>query len=136
MSKAEYNLLMEDCYWENGERVGVVGPEYEAKRNYPNDSDALIMMRTLVGFLQKSPHPALSISCLSLITGIGYEGKSMAQIARETMVSRAAVSRRCVDLCNLLGIPPTRAMRNESGRVNCRKAQTERQKKLVEKHLS
>jgi hypothetical protein len=46
----------------------------------------------------------------------------MAEIAREHKVSRATVSRRCVDLCDSFGIEPTRAMRSRKGRENCRNA--------------
>lgn len=127
--------MSERFYWENGERVPVVIPEMEMTHQVEIDSPELSMMRNLIGVLLKSPHPALSIECLSLISGIGYNGKSMAQIARENMVTRAAVSRRCVDLCKQLGIPPTRAMRNESGQKNCRKARIEKLKELVDQKL-
>lgn len=127
--------MSERFYWENGERVQVVGPEYESQPAPKIDSPELIVMRTLIGVLQKSPHPALTIECLSLVTGIGYQGKSMAQIARDNCVTRALVSRRCVDLCNNLGIPPTRAMRNESGQKNCREARSKKVKQLIAQHL-
>lgn len=124
--------MSERFYYEAGKRVQVVDPDHHEEQ-MPVDSPELSMMRNLIGVLLKSPHPALSIECLSLISGIGYEGKSMARIARENMVTRAAVSRRCVDLCKQLGIPPTRAMRNESGQQNCRKARIEKMKELLQK---
>lgn len=67
-------------------------------------------------------HPALGIECLALVTGIGYDGASMAQIARRHKVTRAAVSKRCVELCESFGVAPTRAMRPEKNRDHCREA--------------
>jgi hypothetical protein len=67
-------------------------------------------------------NPALGIECLALVTGIGYDGASEAAIARRHRVTRAAVSKRCVELCEAFGIPPVRAMRPEKCRDHCRKA--------------
>lgn len=79
-------------------------------------------MRRLVGYMLADAHPALGVECLALVTGIGYQGSSMAEIARRNRVTRAAVSKRCVELCEAFGIPPTRAMRPEKCRRNCRAA--------------
>lgn len=133
--KSNFYYMSERFYWENGERVPVVMPDEIQEEEPKMDSPELMMMRTLIGILHKCPHPALSIECLSLISGIGYQGKSMAQIARDNMVTRATVSRRCVDLCNLLGIPPVRAMRNFSGQENCRIARSKKLKQLIEQCL-
>jgi len=113
---------MEGIYWENGERVPAYDPREEELSTHAIDSPAMTLMRSLLGFLKASPHPGLQIDCLCLISGLCYDGKSMAEIAREHKVSRAAVSRRCVDLCEAFGIEPTRAMRSRKGRENCRKA--------------
>ena len=113
---------MQQFYWENGESVPAYDPREEETVNNSIESPALIMMRRLLGFLKASPHPDLTIDCLCLISGLCYDGKSMAEIAREHKVSRATVSRRCVDLCEAFGIEPTRAMRSRKGRENCRNA--------------
>jgi hypothetical protein len=114
--------MTHEIYWENGERVPAYDPREKDSCEKSIESDALIMMRRLLGFLKASPHPDLTIDCLCLISSLCYEGKSMAEIAREHKVSRATVSRRCVDLCDSFGIEPTRAMRSRKGRENCRNA--------------
>ena len=80
------------------------------------------MVRRLVGLLLADTHPALGVECLALVTGIGYDGASMAEIARRHKVTRAAVSKRCVELCESFGIRPTRAMRPETNHERCREA--------------
>jgi hypothetical protein len=112
--------------WENGARVPISGADpFFDDENDPDDADdphALVMVRRLVGFMLADTHPALGIECMALITGIGYQGASMSEIARRHHVTRAAVSKRCVELCESFGIPPVRAMRPERNRERCRKA--------------
>ena len=100
------------------------------------DDPALVMMRTVIGILLESPDVQLERECLSLISGVGYDGKSLADIARENMTTRALVSRRCVDLCKTLGVPPVRAMRNESGQENCRKARIKKIEEEIKNYHS
>jgi hypothetical protein len=112
--------------WENGQRV----PSFDPRDVEPEDdapvqslsSPALVMARRLIGFMLADPCPALGIECMALVTGIGYEGAARASIARRHKVTRAAVSKRCVELSESLGLPPTRAMRPEKCRVRCRNA--------------
>lgn len=118
--------MTHETYWENGERVQVYDPRTEVDDNDPVDSPTLVMMRHLLGFLKSSPNPGLTIDCLCLISGVCYDGMSMAEIARNNLVTRAAASRRCVDLCDAFGIEPTRAMRSRKGRENCRSARIEK----------
>ena len=110
--------------WENGARVPV-----SDRRDVPPparpERGALVMVRRLVGLMLADTNPALGVECMALVTGIGYEGSSMAEIARRHGVTRAAVSKRCVDLCDAFGVPPVRAMRPEKNREHCRKARLE-----------
>lgn len=122
---------MQQFYWENGERVPAYDPREEETVTNSIESPELTIMRQLVSFLASSPHPALSIKCLCLVSGICYDGKSMAAIARTHKVSRATVSKRCVDLCDAFGLQPTRAMRSKKGRANCRNARGEQLLKLI-----
>lgn len=111
--------------WENGSRVPTYDPrtdDDDVPAPTRRDPVALVMARRLVGFMLADTHPALGIECLALVTGIGYEGASMAAIARRHRVTRAAVSKRCVELCEAFGVPPVRAMRPEASRERCRKA--------------
>lgn len=111
--------------WENGSRVPTYDPrtdDDDAPSPTRRDPAALVMARRLVGFMLADTHPALGIECLALVTGIGYQGASMAAIARRHRVTRAAVSKRCVELCEAFGVPPVRAMRPEASRERCRRA--------------
>lgn len=105
--------------WENGQRVQDPWEIPEAPRQ---ERGALVMVRRLVGLMLADTHPALGVECMALVTGIGYEGSSMAEIARRHGVTRAAVSKRCVDLCDSFGIHPVRAMRPEKNRERCRES--------------
>jgi len=109
--------------WENGQRVPVTQarPE-EDETGARQERSALVMVRRIVGQLLADPHPALGVECMALVTGIGYQGSSMADIARTHGVTRAAVSKRCVELCDTFGIPPVRAMRPVKNRARCRVA--------------
>lgn len=81
-----------------------------------------MVVRRLVGIMLADSNPALGVECVALVTGIGYEGASEADIARRHRVTRAAVSKRCIELCEAFGIPPVRAMRPKANRENCREA--------------
>lgn len=109
--------------WENGSRVPVYEDDHDDDQPKMRiDSPALVMSRRLVGFLLADTHPALGLECLALVTGIGYDGASLNEIGLRHGVTRAAVSARCIDLCDAFGIPPVQAMRSEKSRENCRKA--------------
>jgi hypothetical protein len=60
--------------------------------------------------------PTLGIECLALSTGIAYEGASEISIAKKYGVSRAAVSKRCIELAERLGVKNVRAMKSETAR--------------------
>ena len=58
----------------------------------------------------------LSLECLALATGFSYLGGTMTDIARRHCVTRAAVSKRCVELTERLHLLPSRAMRSLTAR--------------------
>ena len=60
--------------------------------------------------------PSLAVECLALATGIAYEGSSEVAIARKYSVTRAAVSKRCLELAERLGVKNVRAMKSETAR--------------------
>ena len=60
--------------------------------------------------------PTLGVECLALSTGVGYEGASEISIARKYGVSRAAVSKRCIELSERLGVKNRRALKSEEAR--------------------
>jgi len=109
--------------FENRRPVPVTRHSVEEEDDEPRpERSALVLVRRLVGILLADPNPSLGRECMALVTGIGYDGCSMAAIAIRHGVTRASVSKRCVDLCQTLGIPPTRAMRSVKNRQKCREA--------------
>lgn len=72
---------------------------------------SLAALRRVFGEIASQENIPLSLDCFSIATGIGYSGESMAQIAKIHGVTRAAVSKRCVEITNALRLKPTRAMR-------------------------
>ena len=60
--------------------------------------------------------PSLGVECIALATGIAYEGASENAIAKKYGVSRAAVSKRCIELAERLGVKNRRALKSEEAR--------------------
>lgn len=117
--------------WENERRVPVTWHEHA---DHPGDdtqgepdqtalgNPALVLARRLVGLMLADPDPRMGIECLSVVVGIGWDGSSLAAIARRHKRTRAAVSKRCGELAEALGMDPTSAMRPEANRRRCRAA--------------
>ena len=82
------------------------------------------LLRRLVGELIGQDQAKLSLECLALVTGLTYDGASMTAIARKYGVTRAAVSKRCVELTSALNLNPSRAMRSRKARHSYRTART------------
>jgi len=80
------------------------------------------ILRRLVGELLYHNNARLNVECLSLVSGLSYTGCSMTEIGQRHGITRAAVSKRCIELTDLLGIPPSRAMRSHSIRATYRQA--------------
>ncbi len=80
------------------------------------------LLRRLVGELIGQDNARLSLECLALVTGLAYCGDSMTEIAKRHGVTRAAVSKRCVELTRALNLSPSRAMRSLPARQNYRRA--------------
>ena len=76
------------------------------------------IMRRLIGEMLMQSNASLSLECLALVTGLAYRGDSMTAIAERHGVTRAAVSKRCVELTIALNLKPSRAMRSLIARHN------------------
>ena len=75
------------------------------------------ILRRLVDDIVSEDNTRLTIDCLSIALGLRvYAGDSMTQIANRHGITRAAVSKRCVDITQRLKLPPSRAMRSEKAR--------------------
>jgi predicted DNA-binding protein YlxM (UPF0122 family) len=64
----------------------------------------------------------LTTECIALVSGLSYSGASMTEIAERHGITRAAVSKRCVELTELLDLKPSRAMRSLTARKRYRAA--------------
>ena len=58
----------------------------------------------------------LATECLALISGVCYTGASENSIAKKYGMTRAAVSKRCIELCERVGVKNFRAMKSEQAR--------------------
>lgn len=88
-------------------------------------------LRRIIGELLDDPLPRLGVECISLVTGICYTGDSMTAIGERYGVSRAAVSKRCVELSDILGLHHSRAMRKLADRETYRQQALEQHSKAA-----
>ena len=84
------------------------------------------LLRRLVGELLSQENARLSLECLALVTGLAYCGHSMTEIASRHGITRAAVSKRCVEFSIALNLKPSRAMRSMKARDCYRSARINR----------
>lgn len=80
------------------------------------------LLRVFVGELISRDNRGLSVECMALVTGLSYTGDSMTTIARRHNVTRAAVSKRCVEFTQALRLAPCRAMRSLKARESYRRS--------------
>jgi hypothetical protein len=95
--------------------------------NDPHARDAIEVLRHFVADLISEGNTRLTVECLAVALGLcAYNGESMTSIAKRHGVTRAAVSKRCVDITRQLNLPPSRAMRSEKARKTYRNSQLKR----------
>ena len=93
------------------------------------DDKVLDTLRRLIAEVLSQGNARLTLECLALACGLTtLQGESMTDIAKRHGISRAAVSKRCVDITEKLNLPPSRAMRSKKARKTYRKAQIEMRK--------
>jgi hypothetical protein len=89
--------------------------------------DVADVLRHFVADLISEGNTRLTVECLAVALGLcAYNGESMTSIAKRHGVTRAAVSKRCVDITQQLNLPPSRAMRSEMARKIYRNSQLKR----------
>ena len=100
----------------------LIEPPAPASKEISGDAlwDAL---RRLIGEILTLPNRSLTVECLAVVSGLSYAGDSMTDIAKRHCVTRAAVSKRCVELTEKLSLMPSRAMRTLTARKSYRAAQ-------------
>lgn len=91
-------------------------PEPPKHSHEIENEQVLDVLRRLIGELLAERNARLSLECLALATGFSYLGGTMTEIARRHGVTRAAVSKRCVELTERLHLHPSRAMRSLTAR--------------------
>ena len=96
-------------------KLPVEEPAHAAPAPIENE-DVLDILRRVLGELLGERNARLSLECLALATGFSYIGGTMTDIARRHCVTRAAVSKRCVELTERLHLLPSRAMRSLTAR--------------------
>ena len=89
-------------------------PGYQAQRT--DAEEVWDVVRRLLGELLVQKNAKLALECLALTSGVSFLGDSMTDIARRHGLTRAAVSKRCVELAQKIGLPPSRAMRSLTAR--------------------
>ncbi len=108
-------------------------PADEGESEIDSDGSMLAatrIMRHFVADLLKDSNSRLTIECLAIALGLSaYDGESMSSVARRHNITRAAVSKRCVDITKKLSLQPSRAMRSENARKIYRAAQLKKSKK-------
>jgi hypothetical protein len=98
-------------------------PEPEATNDSPCDPEQTWdTVRRVLGEIPCHQNARLTAECIALVSGLNYSGSSMTHIAGKHGITRAAVSKRCVELTELLGIRPSRAMRSLTARKRYREA--------------
>lgn len=92
--------------------------------------NATEILRHLVADILSEDNTRLTMDCLAIALGLRvYSGDSMTRIAKRHGITRAAVSKRCVDITERLKLPPSRAMRSEKARKIYRNSQLERHRR-------
>jgi hypothetical protein len=106
--------------------AALVEPEEDPPETQSMGS-ATEILRRLVADIVFEENTRLVIDCLTIALGLRvYAGDSMTMIAKRHGITRAAVSKRCVDITERLKLPPSRAMRSETARRIYRNSQLKR----------
>jgi hypothetical protein len=82
----------------------------------PEDLRIMEALQKLIGELVTDRNPRLAIECLALVCSIAYQGNSLTEIAARHDLTRAAVSKRCLELSERLGVKNRRALRSDHAR--------------------
>jgi len=97
-------------------------PEPDTARSVVDAETIHQAIRRVVAEILCHANARLTAECIALVSGLIYSGDSMTDIAKRHGITRAAVSKRCVELTELLDLPPSRAMRSLTARKRYRAA--------------
>jgi hypothetical protein len=97
-------------------------PEPMPDAKAPDIEQVWDAVRRVLGEIVIHDNARLTAECFAVVSGLNYSGASMTGIARKYGITRAAVSKRCVELTELLDLRPSRAMRSLTARKSYRSA--------------
>jgi len=97
-------------------------PEQEPGDGTCDTESVWAALRRVLGEILCHDNARLTAECIALVSGLSYTGSSMTEIAERHGITRAAVSKRCVELTELLDLSPSRAMRSLTARQRYRAA--------------
>ena len=97
-------------------------PEPPHQPHAPDTEQIWDAVRRVLGEVIIHDNARLTAECIAIVSGLNYSGASMTRIAAKYGITRAAVSKRCVELTELLGLRPSRAMRSLTAREAYRSA--------------
>jgi hypothetical protein len=97
-------------------------PEPEPARGTTDAETIWATVRRVLGEVLNHGNARLTAECIALVSGLGYDGATMTEIAKRHGITRAAVSKRCVELTEMLDLRPSRAMRSLTARKSYRSA--------------
>ncbi len=127
---AEGDLADSPLASEHPDIAGAVDPIEPAPASPLSAEQILDTLRRLLGEVLCQPNRSLAVECLALASGVSFMGDSELEIARRHGVPRSAVSKRCVELTERLGLPPSLAMR----RLTARRAYARTQHRIRDSH--
>jgi len=104
------------------DRISAPEPERRSKPPTPDPDVIWDVVRRLIGELLVQRNAKLALECFAMVSGVSFVGDSMSEIARRHRVTRAAVSKRCIELAEKLALPPARAMRALTARKSYARA--------------
>lgn len=114
---AETSLASEESHLLDHIEPACDQPGYQAQHTDVDAEKVWDIIRRLVGDLLAADNARLALECVALVSGVSFLGDSMRAIARKHAMSRAAVSKRCVEFAQQIGLPPSRAMRPLTARI-------------------
>lgn len=112
---AETPLASEDSHLLDRIEPACDQPGYQAQ--HTDAEQVWDAVRRLIGELLAQKNAKLALECLALASGVSFLGDSMTEIARRHGLTRAAVSKRCVEFAQKIGLQPSRAMRSLTARA-------------------
>jgi hypothetical protein len=121
---AETPLASEDSHLLDRIEPACDQPGYQAQ--HTDAEQVWDALRRLLGELLVQKKAKLALECLALASGVSFLGDSMTEIARRHGLTRAAVSKRCIELTEKLNLPPSRAMRALTARLAYARARKQR----------